>query len=247
MFNISKKIECAENSLPISAAWSAEGDAIFVVEQERGGKSELFLQSVKGKGRINVSRTKDASEYAVAVASNGKNIAFTSDKELGRSIYLSDIYGEKPVRLLDGHSYCSNPVFSTSGRYLAFTSNSSHNVNYGDLLLHDTKTGRLDTLIAGQPVHGVAWSDDNTLFAVQGETLTDIIRIGLNERSFVRHTERSKRLPISERYPRPFLCGDTLKVFYEQVTDGKVEVYWTESPSNRPIRFYVQPDVVRLR
>ncbi|MBL8029211.1 MAG: PorV/PorQ family protein [Fibrobacteres bacterium] len=247
IYNITKRLEREQNATPLSAAWSAEGDAVFVVEKERDGKSELYLQAVKSKGRINISRTKDASEYEVTASPDGKNIAFTSDKEFGRPVYISDVYGEKPLRIMDGHSYCSNPIFSPGGRYLAFTSNSGRNVNYGDLMLHDIKTGRLDTLISGQPVHKVAWSDENTLFAVQGEKITDIIRITLSDRSFVRHTERSKKDVISEQYPRPYLCGDTLKVFYEQVIDGKVEVLWTESPSNRPMKFYAQPDVVRLR
>lgn len=114
---------------------------------------------------------------------NGK-IAFTSDRDGNREIYVMDADGKNEVRLTSNTIVDDNPAWSPDGRKLAFVSQNATGA-FGVFLMNGDGTRRSEiTPITPLPFRYklISWSPDGTRLAISQANGIDIVDADGNNR-----------------------------------------------------------------
>ncbi len=89
---------------------------------------------------------------------NGK-IAFTSDRDGNREIYVMNADGTNQVRLTDNHGADSHPVWSPDGKKIAFVSQ-KQNGSFAIFLMNADGTDRTEITPLNSSTASLSWSPD---------------------------------------------------------------------------------------
>ncbi len=230
-YDYTVKIMPEPGSSIMKAVFSCDGLSVYTVERSKSGRQEIFLKTIGKKIRYDITRSNKGSAGEIAVSPDTKNIAYTSDREEGMQLYLTDPMGGNPSRVTYGSGYCSKMAFSGTGRYLAYAYSNSKKDNSTDLFILDLKTNTLDTLSQNQPVYDIAWNSDKELYITQGINYTDINVLDLKTRSINRLTKRNPDIVESEQHPILFDTGEGTLVYFEKATKNGIKIAFVESIS----------------
>ncbi len=101
----------------LAPSLTPDGDWV-VYSGEDGGDQDIFLQSVGGQNRLNLTEQSDEDDGHPALSPDGQLIAFRSERQ-GGGLFVMGRTGESPQRLTD---FGYNPSWSPDGTKVVFSS-----------------------------------------------------------------------------------------------------------------------------
>ncbi|MFH1761005.1 MAG: hypothetical protein ABIA63_07875, partial [bacterium] len=188
------------------AAWSADDNFIYTIEPRKYEDSifsELYRFDYKRQIKINISRTENANEYEIEASPNNLHIAFTSDRDGYRQIYVSRIKGEKPSRVSWARGNCSNLHWSPDAKKLAYSCNSRAGMySGGDLYVVDLNTDSTIQLTNNVNVHSLCWLNSDQLVISSGINFVDLNVLHIKTRKMVKLAKIQGYKTYSETHPQ---------------------------------------------
>ena len=159
-----------------SPAFAAVGSAMFYHAQADGreGSSALMRADTDSGGAIlRITRVvdDDARNFHARPSPDGTRIAFDSDRDGERGVYVADADGTN-VRRVSGEGYSAVPAWSPGGRVLVFVRAEPDRPRVWNLWTVDLETGQMQRLTShryGQPWGG-SWFPDGRRLAYSHET-----------------------------------------------------------------------------
>jgi Tol biopolymer transport system component len=153
-----------------SPSFASTGTAVFF-HAESGGVSAL-KRADGAAGELRVASIVDdgARNYHVRVSPDGREVAFDSDRDGIRGVYVARADG-RGVHRVSGPGYAAVPTWSPDGRRLAFIRGEADRPAVWNLWLLDRATGeqaRVTSFRRGQ-VWGGAWFADGRRLAYSHE------------------------------------------------------------------------------
>ena len=155
-----------------SPAFATAGSAMFYHSAARG-HSAIMRADTDDSGavlRITSVVNDDAQNFHARPSPDGRMIAFDSDREGERAVYVADANG-RGVRRVTGQGFAAVPSWSPDGRRLAYVRAEPAHPKVWNLWLLDLETGestRLTSHRFGQP-WGAAWFPDGQRIAYSHE------------------------------------------------------------------------------
>jgi Tol biopolymer transport system component len=201
-----------------SPSFASVGTAMFFQAKGPDG-SALVRADMDGEGDVlQITRIVDdtANNWHVRPSPDGKKIAFDSDRDGTRGIYVADADGQH-VRRVSGDGYAAVPSWSPDGATLAFirgTGPQPNDVwNLWTLNLPSGETQQITRNKVGQPWGG-SWFPDGQHIAYSHET-----RLVIHD--LENGTERAFESPIKGRLLRtPAVSPDGRRVVFQVLRDG---------------------------
>src|SRR4029453_6743333 len=137
-----------------------------------GGESALMRAEPDDRGELRVATIVDdgARNYHVRLSPDGTHVAFDSDRDGERGVYVADANGHG-VRKVSGDGYAAVPTWAPDGKRLAFLRAEPLRPRVWNLWLLDRDTGRQTRITSfrqGQ-VWGGAWFRDGRRIAYSHE------------------------------------------------------------------------------
>jgi Tol biopolymer transport system component len=166
---------------------------------------------------LRITRIVDdtARNFHARPSPDGNRIAFDSDREGERAVYVADADG-KNVHRVSGDGFAAVPSWSPDGRSLAFVKGETANPQVWNLWTTDLKTGatrRLTNHRYGQPWGG-SWFPDGQRIAYSHEDR--LIVLDLNSSS-----PRVYKTPVKGRLVRtPSVAPDGRRAIFQVRRDG---------------------------
>ena len=112
-----------------SPAWSPDGDQItFSSERDRAwefevwGNREVYVMNTDGANLINLTN-HPARDSSPAWSPDGRQIAFSSDRDGNKEVYVMNADGTNPINLTNHPARDSSPAWSPDGLRIAFSTN----------------------------------------------------------------------------------------------------------------------------
>jgi hypothetical protein len=161
----------AQADAVFSPSFAANGSAVLF-HAESGSESALKRAEPDDRGELHIATIVDdgARNYHVRLSPDGKQVAFDSDRDGERGVYVADANGGS-VHKVSGDGYAAVPTWSPDGRRLAFLRAEPAHPAVWNLWLLDRDTGRqarLTSFRSGQ-VWGGAWFGDGRRIAYSHE------------------------------------------------------------------------------
>jgi Tol biopolymer transport system component len=171
---------------------------------------------------------KGSSEDDIAFSADSQLMAFSSDREGERHVYLSNINGEEPLRITELPANHFAPAFSPDGASVAYLCDRTGFDERADLWIYDRKRGKQFQLTRNAHVAEFCWlNDSRTILYSSGVNMRDFNTINLDtgeNRKFI-VTDGIKT--YSEVAPRRITYREEHKVIYTRVYDnGEKQIYW---------------------
>jgi hypothetical protein len=200
-----------------SPAFATVGTAVFY-HSSSGARSAIYKADTDASGDVlRVTRVVDdrASNFHARPSPDGSRLAFDSDRDGVRGVYVAEADGND-VRRVSGAGFAAVPSWSPDGRLLAFVRAEAERPVVWNIWLLDLETG-VDTRITshrvGQP-WGAAWFPDGKRIAYSHER-TLVIRTLDGSRESVFPT------PVAGRLVRtPAVSPDGRLVVFQVHRDG---------------------------
>ena len=163
-----------------SPSFASGGAAVFFHAQTANGSALKRAERGDG-GVLHVVTIVDdgAKNYHVQLAPDGKSVAFDSDRDGVRGVYLARADGSG-VRRLSGVGYAAVPTWSPDGRRLAFLRAENERPNVWNLWVIELSSGEMTRLTNhryGQ-VWGGAWFPDGRRIAYSHEDRLILLELG---------------------------------------------------------------------
>ena len=155
-----------------SPAFASVGSAMFY-HADAGDRSAIFRADTDTKGavlRVTSIVDDEARNFHARPSPDGERIAFDSDRDGERAVYVADANGRN-VRRISGLGFAAVPSWSPDGRTLAFVRAEAGRPRVWNLWTADLETGetrRLTSHRVGQP-WGAAWFPDGRRIAYSHE------------------------------------------------------------------------------
>jgi TolB protein len=155
-----------------SPAFATAGSAMFYHSEASGG-SAIMRADTDGTGavlRVTSIVNDRASNFHARPSPDGQLIAFDSDRDGERAVYIADADGRN-VRRITGEGFAAVPSWSPDGRLLAYVRAEPSRPKVWNLWTVDLDTGktrRLTSHRVGQPWGG-AWFPDGRRIAYSHE------------------------------------------------------------------------------
>lgn len=200
-----------------SPSFSNEGTAMFFHE-EGNGRSALVRADTDPRGTVlKITRIVDdnAQNFNARPSPDGRAIAFDSDREGVRGVYVATAEGTN-VRRVSGDGFAAVPSWSPDGRRLAFVKAEAADPGVWNLWLTDLQTGdqrRVTSYTDGQP-WGCSWFPDNRRIAYSHGTEVVVTDLA---------TERSRTFetPLAGHAVRtPSVSPDGSRIIFQVARDG---------------------------
>jgi hypothetical protein len=154
-----------------SPSFASDGTGLFFHAESAGG-SALKRAERGDRGVLHVATIVDdaAKNYHVKLSPDDRTVAFDSDRDGVRGVYVARADGSR-VRRVSGNGYAAVPTWSPDGRRLAFLRAENNRPNVWNLWLLELETGemaRLTNYRYGQVWAG-AWFPDGRRIAYSHE------------------------------------------------------------------------------
>lgn len=200
-----------------SPAFATVGSAMFY-HTEANGRSALMRADTDSRGAVlRITSVVDdrAQNFHARPSPDGTQIAFDSDREGERAVYIADADGHN-VRRVSGEGFAAIPSWSPDGRQLAFVRAEPGQPQVWNLWTTDLESGqerKLTTYRYGQPWGG-SWFPDGKRIAYSHETNLVILDLATGKR-------RVFNSPVSGRLVRtPAVSPDGKRVIFQVMRDG---------------------------
>jgi len=201
-----------------SPAFASTGSAMFYHSGRSGDSSAIMRADTDGTGavlRVTSIVNDNAQNFHARPSPDGRMIAFDSDREGERAVYLADASGGD-VRRVTGEGFAAVPSWSPDGRRLAYVRAEPGRPRVWNLWSVDLASGdttRLTSHRVGQP-WGAAWFADGRRMVYSHEDRLII-------RSLDTGSERIFTSPKKGRLLRtPAVSPDGRRVIFQVYKDG---------------------------
>jgi Tol biopolymer transport system component len=185
---------------------------------ESGDHSALMRADTDSRGSIlRITSIVDdrAHNFHVRPSPDGTRIAFDSDRDGERAVYVADADG-RDVQRISGEGFAAVPSWSPDGRTIAFVRAEPDRPRVWNLWTADLSTGatrRLTAYRVGQPWGG-SWFPDGRRIAYSHEQRLVILDLSGGK-------ERVYRSPVKDRLVRtPAVSPDGRRVMFQVHHDG---------------------------
>jgi hypothetical protein len=205
----------AEADAVFSPSFAADGTAIFFHAESTGGSA--LKRADAGGSELRVASIVDdgARNYHVQLSPDGTHVAFDSDRDGVRGVYVADAQG-RGVRRVSGPGYAAVPTWSPDGRQLAFLRAEPDRPAVWNLWVQDRASGdetRVTAFRHGQ-VWGGAWFADGRRMAYSHEDRLTIQDLATGRR-------REIVSPLPGRLVRtPAVSPDGRSIVFQVFRDG---------------------------
>ena len=199
-----------------SPSFASDGSAIFF-HAETGAGSALKRAEPGERGDLHVVTILDdsAKNYHVQLSPDGKSVAFDSDRDGVRGVYVGRADGTR-IRRVSGEGYAAVPTWSPDGRRLAFLRAENNAPSVWNLWFLDLGSGEMTRLTRhryGQ-VWGGAWFPDGRRLAYSHEDRLILLDVGAGRAT-------SYASPIRGRLVRtPAVSPDGRWIIFQVFRDG---------------------------
>jgi hypothetical protein len=200
-----------------SPSFGTNGSAIFFHSGGSGDPSSALMSADQAGGELQVMSIVDdgSRNYHVQLSPDGRQIAFDSDRDGERGVYVANRDGSD-VRRVSGEGYAAVPSWAPDGRRLTFVRGESTNTNVWNLWLLDLTSGKAEPLTEyryGQ-TWGASWFKDNRRIAYSHEDTLSVLDLPTGAR-------REFRSPVSGRLLRtPAVSPDGRRIIFQVHRDG---------------------------
>jgi WD40-like Beta Propeller Repeat len=172
--------DLVEGDAMFSPSFSSNGSAVFFHAQTADGSALKRAERGKG-GVLHVATIVDgaAKNYHVQLSPDGGSVAFDSDRDGVRGVYLARADGSG-VRRVSGGGYAAVPTWSPDGRRLAFLRAEDDRPSVWNLWVMELNSGEMTRLTNhryGQ-VWGGAWFPDGRRIAYSHEDRLILLELG---------------------------------------------------------------------
>ena len=199
-------------------AFSNEGTAVFFREDDADGHRSLVRTDNSPRGTVlKITRVLDENSrnFHARPSPDGSRIAFDSDREGVRAVYIADQDGQN-VRRISGSGFAAVPSWSPDGTRLAFVKAEPDHPDVWNLWTADLATGEQKQVtfnMSGQPWGGSWFPDGRQIAFAQEEALVvQDVQSG---------TTRRYRSPITGRSVRtPAVSPDGRRIIFQVSRDG---------------------------
>jgi hypothetical protein len=200
-----------------SPAFASEGTAMFY-HQRASGESALMRADTNSDGTVlRVTRIVDdnASNFHARPSPDGARVAFDSDREGERAVFVANADGTG-VRRISGDGFAAIPSWSPDGQRLAYVRAEADRPRVWNVWITDLGSGateRVTSYPVGQP-WGASWFPDGRRIAYSHETRLVI-------RDLTTGAERRFASPIKGRLVRtPAVSPDGRRIVFQVYRDG---------------------------
>jgi hypothetical protein len=200
-----------------SPAFSSVGAAMFY-HTGADGQSALMRADTDSRGailRVTSVVDDDASNFHPRPSPDGTQIAFDSDRDGERAVYVAEADGSN-VRRISGDGFAAIPSWSPDGRTLAYVRAEPDRPRVWNLWTTELATGesrRLTSYRVGQP-WGASWFPDGQRIAYSHETRLIVLDLDSG-------AERVYPSPIKGRLVRtPAVSPDGRRIMFQVYRDG---------------------------
>jgi Tol biopolymer transport system component len=199
-----------------SPSFDPRGEAIYFHAGRNG--SPLMRAAMTEKGTVaGVTKLLDdgAANYHVTMSPNGGMIAFDSDRDGMRGVYVADADGRN-ARRISGEGYASVPSWSPDGQRIAFVKAEADRDRVWNVWLASPDGRTLDRVTShpvGQP-WGASWFPDGQRLAYSREEQLVLLDLGTG-RSTIVTSPRSGHLVRT-----PAVSPDGARVVFQVHRDG---------------------------
>jgi hypothetical protein len=206
----------ADSTKVFSPSFDQNGSAVFFHAETATG-SALKRADPGEDGVLHVVTIVDdaAKNYHVQLSPDGKSVAFDSDRDGVRGVYVARADGRE-TRRVSGEGYAAVPTWSPDGRRLAFLRAESDRPNVWNLWMLDlakSEMTRLTNYRYGQ-VWGGAWFPDGQRIAYSHEDRLMLLELGTG-RTTVYDSPLKKRLVRT-----PAVSPDGRLIIFQVYRDG---------------------------
>ena len=170
----------ADADAAFSPSFDSQGTAVFFHAQ-RGSSSVLKRADRDESGTLHIVTIVDdaAKNYHVQVSPDGTSVAFDSDRDGIRGVYVAKANGSE-VRRVSGPGYAAVPTWSPDGHRLAFLRAENDKPRVWNLWTEDLSSGAM-TRLTNHPygqVWGGAWFPDGHRIAYSHEDRLIVLELG---------------------------------------------------------------------
>ncbi|MEO8521431.1 MAG: helix-turn-helix domain-containing protein [Acidobacteriota bacterium] len=200
-----------------SPSFASVGTAMFY-QAESGDRSALMRADTDSRGAIlRITSIVDdrAHNFHARPSPDGDRIAFDSDRDGERGVYVADADGTN-VRRISGDGFAAIPSWSPDGKTIAFVRGEDGHPKVWNLWTTDIESGqtrRLTSYRVGAPWGG-SWFPDGRRLAYSHETELVVLDLESGKR-------RVFRSPVAGRLVRtPAVSPDGRRVMFQVSRDG---------------------------
>jgi Tol biopolymer transport system component len=200
-----------------SPTFSNTGTAMFFQEKDAGASALVRADTGAGGEVLKITRIVDdtAQNFHVRPSPDGAYIAFDSDREGTRAVFVADADGRN-VRRVSGDGFAAVPSWSPDGSQLAFVKGEPNDPRVWNLWTTDLQSGksrRLTSYEYGQPWGG-SWFPDGLRIAYSHETELVVMNLETG-------AQRVFASPIRGRLVRtPAVSPDGRRIIFQVYRDG---------------------------
>lgn len=210
--------------------FSNEGSAVFFSNEDEAGHSALVRADGAPRGTmLKITRVLDhnSRNFHAKPSPDGRRIAFDSDRDGTRGVYIADDNGRN-VRRVSGDGFAAVPSWSPDGTRLAFVKAETDHPDVWNLWIADLETGQQRQITfntSGQPL-GASWFPDGQRIAYSRGDVLVVKRIDTD-------SVRTFSSPVPKRQVgTPAVSPDGRHVIFQVARDGA----WLLNLSNGSMR-----------
>lgn len=169
-----KRPVTTDKGITMDARFSYDGVWIYQTVKLADGTTDIVRTSTTTSVQETIVGWEGSSEGEPAFSPDGVHMAFVSDRDKKRQVYLSNIQAENPLAIspLAGNHF--GPSFSADGRFIAHLTDRTGSLDQYDLWVYNRTTGRQLQITRNAHIADYIWAGDSeTLLYSTGVNLCD--------------------------------------------------------------------------